>query len=342
MFSIQKKFIQGIETIFNAKDPEKIGTTPKELVYQEDKMKLYRYKPIVEKPHSIPILIVYALVNRPYMMDLQPDRSMIKGLLESGLDVYIVDWGYPTREDMYLTMADYINGYMNNCIDHILETKGINQLSLIGICQGGTFSAIYSALHPQKIKNLVTMVTPIQFDIDDGLLFKWSKYLNIDNMVETYGNVPDFVMNYTYLMLKPFQLMLDKYVYALENMDNPSKVKNFLKMEKWIFDSPDQAGETLREFVNDLYQDNKLIKGMLEIDGEKVDLKKITMPLLNMYAEYDHIIPPSSSIPFNDFVSSTDKTLYAFPVGHIGMFVSSKSKKEIIPKMASWLIQRSK
>ncbi|QZY55133.1 class III poly(R)-hydroxyalkanoic acid synthase subunit PhaC [Crassaminicella profunda] len=338
---LQKKFVKGMENLLDVEVTDS-DITPKDLVYSEDKMKLYHYKPLVKNPCKVPTLIVYALVNRQYMMDIQQDRSVIKNLLELGLDVYIMDWGYPTKEDMYLTMDDYINGYMNNAVEYIRKAEKIDQLNLLGVCQGGTFSAIYSSIYPEKIKNLVTMVTPIDFDTDDGLLFKWGKHLNIDNMVDTYGVLPGALMNSGYLLLKPFQLMLDKYVNLFENMDQRELVQNFMRMEKWIFDSPGQAGETLRQFVKDLYQENKLIKGTLEIGDKKVDLKNINMPVLNIYAQYDHLVPPSATIPLNDHISSTDKELCSFPVGHIGMYVSSKSQKQMSPKLAKWLMDRSK
>lgn len=340
MFDLQKRLAKGMEVMVDIKEPE-IGATPKELVYEEDKMKLYHYIPKVKNPCKVPTLIVYALVNRPYMMDLQQDRSMIKNLLELGLDLYLIDWGYPTQEDMYLTMDDYINGYMDNVIKYIFESRKVKNINLIGVCQGGTFSTIYSALYPKNIKNLVTMVTPVEFSTNDGLLFKWGKDLNIDSMVDAYGVIPGDIMNYGYMMLKPFQLMLDKYIGILENIDSPEVMQNFMRMEKWIFDSPGQAGETIRQFVKDLYQENKLVKGEFELGGQKVDLKKINMPLLNVYAERDHLVPPAASIPLNDYVGSKDNERYSVPVGHIGMYVSSRSQKEVAPKIANWLIERS-
>ncbi|MCT4605815.1 MAG: class III poly(R)-hydroxyalkanoic acid synthase subunit PhaC [Marinisporobacter sp.] len=338
---LQKKSIKGIENLLDVEVTDS-DATPKDLVFSEDKMKLYHYKPLVKNPCKVPTLIVYALVNRQYMMDIQQDRSVIKNLLNLGLDIYIMDWGYPTQEDMYLTMDDYINEYMNNAVEYIKKTENIDKINLLGVCQGGTFSTIYSAIYPEKIKNLVTMVTPIDFSTDEGLLFKWGKHLNIDNMVDTYGVLPGALMNSGYLLLKPFQLMLDKYVNLFENIDQRELVQNFMRMEKWIFDSPGQAGETLRQFVKDLYQENKLVKGTLEIGDKKVNLKNINMPVLNMYAEYDHLVPPSSTAALNDHISSTDKELCSFPVGHIGMYVSSKSQKQMSPKLAKWLIDRSK
>jgi len=340
VYSIQKKFLKGIDIMLNLSNTES-DITPKDLVYHEDKMSLFHYRPVVKNPCPVPTLIVYALVNRQYMMDIQQDRSMIKSLLEQGLDVYIIDWGYPGPEDRYVTMEDYIDGYVDNCVNIILKETGKEKLNLIGVCQGGTFSAIYTALHKQKIKNLVTMVTPIDFDTKDGLLFVWGKHLNIDNIVDAYGVVPGSFMNAGYNLLKPFQLLLDKYVGLFNNLDQQEVVENFVRMEKWIYDSPGQAGETLRQFIKDLYQDNKLAKGEFELGGRKVDLKEIDMPLLNIFAEYDHLVPPSSSKPLNDLVSSKDKEMISFPVGHIGMYVSSRSQVEIAPKLGSWLLEHS-
>ncbi|WP_312649121.1 class III poly(R)-hydroxyalkanoic acid synthase subunit PhaC [Aminipila sp.] len=341
VFSLQKKIIKGIEVLMDV-DDDGSDSTPKELVYEEDKMKLYHYKPLTKTTCKVPTLIIYALVNRQYMMDIQQDKSVIKSLLEQGLDLFIIDWGYPTAEDRYLTMEDYIEGYINNTVDFICKANKIEKINIIGVCQGGTFSAIYSALHPDKVKSLVTMIAPIDFDTEEGLLFKWGKNLNIDSMVDAYGVIPGEIMNAGFIILKPFQLMIDKYIGALENFDNPQKMSDFFRMEKWIFDSPGQAGETIRQFVNDLYKGNKLIKGELMIGDKLVDLKNISMPLLNIYGEYDHLVPPSASKPLNEHIGSIDKEMLSFPVGHIGMYVSSKAQHEMATKIAKWIMEKSK
>jgi polyhydroxyalkanoate synthase len=329
-----------------------VGTTPSEIVYTEDKMKLIHYIPAVEKPHPVPVLIVYALVNRYYILDLQPDKSVIKKLLDEGFDVYIIDWGYPSGVDRYLTIDDYVNGYINNAVDMIREGSGLDKITLLGVCQGGTFSVMYAALHPEKVKNLVALVAPVNFDTDKGLLHLWAKSLDVDRIVDYYGIVPGDFLNSGFLLTDPFRLMIDKYVGLFERFENEpcdaacklrneETVKNFLRMEKWIFDSPDQAGETFRQFFKDCYQKNLLIKNKMEIDGKKINLKNITMPLLNVMAEFDHLVPNDASKPLYDAVSSSDKEMLVFPTGHIGIFVGSKSQKEVCPRIAEWLKPRS-
>ena len=327
------------ETLLQTEDVD-LATSPKDLVFQEDRVKVYHFRPRTKRTCPVPLLISYALVNRETMMDLEEGRSLVRNMLDHGLDIYIIIWGYPSRLDRYLTLDDYIDIYMNDCVDHVRKERGLEKINLMGVCQGGTFAAIYAALYPERVRNLVTMVTPIDFDTDDGLLNVWSRYMDVDLMVDTLGNIPGDFMNLGFLMLKPFQLMIDKYIGLVESGDDPATVRNFLRMERWIFDSPDQAGETLRKFVNDLYKENRLIKGRLEIGGRRVDLKRIDMPLLNIYAEQDHLVPPSSSKPLADLVSSTDTTTKSFPVGHIGMYVSSRSQRELAPTIAGWLIER--
>ncbi|MEI7432397.1 MAG: class III poly(R)-hydroxyalkanoic acid synthase subunit PhaC [Betaproteobacteria bacterium] len=333
------KLIKGAEflTAINEID---VGTAPKELVYEEDKLKLYRYKGEGKSTCAVPVLVVYALVNRHYVLDLQPDRSFIRNLLKQGLDVYIIDWGYPTKLDMYLSMDDYINGYIDNCVEAILSDSGSKKVSLMGVCQGGTFSSIYSALHPEKVQNLVTLVAPFDFSTNEGLLFGWSKNMNVDAMVDNYRVIPGNVLNSGFLMLMPFELNIKKYHDMLDVLGDKDKLLYFMRMEKWIFDSPDQAGECFRQFIKDCYQGNKLAKGELEIGGQRVNLKNITMPLLNIYAASDHLVPPAATKPLNDLVGSKDKTLYEFQGGHIGVFVGSRSQTELAPSIAKWLSER--
>ena len=227
------------------------GISPRDAVYKEDKMVLYHYKPRVEKQNSIPLLIVYALVNRPYMADLQEGRSMIQGLLDAGVDVYLVDWGYPDAGDAYLTLEDYINGYIDRCVDVIRDEHGLEKINILGICQGGSFSLCYTALHQEKIKNIITTVTPVDFHTKNDLLSKMVRHVDVDLLVDTEGNISGDDMNSAYLSMKPFQLMGQKYVDLVNILDDTEKLRNFMRMEKWIFDSPDQVGETIRQSLKD-------------------------------------------------------------------------------------------
>lgn len=317
-----------------------IAPTPYEVVWEEDRVKLKHYAPTVPVRYEHPLLVVYALINRETMLDLQPGRSVVQTFLNHGIDLYMIDWGYPSRKDRFLTIDDHVNGYMDDVVDFIRRKHGVDKIHLMGICMGGTFSTIYSALHPGKVKNLVTTVTPTNFDTDDGLLHIWMKAVDADRMVDALGNMPGDFMNFGFLMLNPARLMIDKYVGFLENMDNKNFVENFLRMEKWIFDSPDVPGETFRQFIKDCYQKNLLIQSRMEVGGRRVDLRNLTMPLLNIYGKYDHLVPPGACDRLTRAVGSKDTEDLCLETGHIGIYVSSKYQKEFAPRIMQWLKER--
>ncbi len=317
-----------------------LATTPYDVVWQEDRVKLKHYRTDMEKSVRTPLLVVYALINRETMLDLQPDRSVVKTFMNSGLDLYMLDWGYPTRKDRYLTIDDHVNGYIDGAVDFIRERTGAEKINLMGICMGGTFCVIYSALHPEKIRNLVTTVTPSSFDTSKGLLHVWMRAIDVDRLVDTFGNLPGDVMNMGFLLLNPARLMIDKYIGFFENMDNKAFVENFVRMEKWIFDSPDVPGETFRQFIKDFYHGNLLIQNKLMVGGKRVDLKRITMPLLNFYGQYDHLVPPEACDKLTKAVGSRDTEDICLDTGHIGIYVSSKTQREFAPKIVRWLTER--
>lgn len=341
MANVSQKLNKSFETLKNMENVE-IATTPKTAVFTEDKLTLYRYDRSEPAKYKTPILIVYALVNTYKMLDLQPDRSYIKNLLDNGFDVYLIDWGYPTKGDRFISMDDYVNDYINNCVDFIRKKNRIEKINILSICQGGTLSVIYSALYPNKVKNLVTHVTPVDFSSNDGLLFRWSKDMDFDKLVEGFdGLIPGNFLNQGFDMLKPM-MKVQKQQTLASSLDDEAKLSNFLRMEKWISESPAQTGECFRQFMKDLYQKNLLVKGELEVGGKKINLKNLTSPLLNIYATEDHLVPPAATIPLNDLVGSKDKELYSFKGGHIGVFVGSKSQKELAPAVVSWLGKRDK
>lgn len=341
MADLSQKMMKSYETLQQIKEVD-IASTPKTEVYKEDKLTLYRYDRDSAATFKTPVLIVYALVNTYKMLDIQPDRSYIKNLLNAGLDVYLIDWGNPSKSDRYLEIDDYVNSYINNCVDTIRKQNRIDKVNILSICQGGTLSVIYASLYPNKVKNLVTQVTPIDFSTNDGLLFRWSKNMDFDKLVEGFnGLIPGDFLNQGFDMLKPM-MKVQKQQTLVNNLDDKEKLLTFLRMERWISESPDQAGECFRQFMKELYQQNKLIKGELEVGGKKVNLKNLTCPLLNIYATEDHLVPPAATIPLNDYVGTKDKELYSFKGGHIGVFVGSKSQKELTPAITEWLRKRDK
>ena len=320
-----------------------IGGAPKDEVYALDKLTVYRYRPVesaTKQRVRVPVLICYALVNRPYMMDLQPDRSLIRRLLDQGVDLYLIDWGYPDGADRYLEISDYVQRYLPRCVAAVSEASGQPQVNLLGVCQGGTLSLCYTALEPERVRNLITMVTPVDFRTPENLLTKWSEHVDLDQLAAATGNVPGEMLNALFLGLMPFRLTSQKYVDLMDHIDDPYALENFLRMEKWIFDSPDQPGEMFRQFMQWFVKENRLAAGSLELNGQAVDLKKIKMPVLNIYATQDHLVPPSSSKTLQRLLGTKDYTTHEFRGGHIGIYVSGSAQRDVPERISSWLRAR--
>jgi polyhydroxyalkanoate synthase len=338
---LQHKLAAGLETLTQVDDVT-YGATRREEVWRDGKVVLYRFIGERAPTAKVPLLLVYALVNRPYMVDLQSDKSIVRGLLERGEDVYVLDWGYPDRSDRYLELEDYIQRWIGGAVDHLRSAYHQDAINLLGICQGGAFSLCYSALNPRKVRNLITMVTPVDFHTEGNMLSNWARSLDVDLFVDTLGNVPADLMNFTYLQLKPWRLFVQKYVGLVDILDNKQALEDFLRMEKWIFDSPDQAGEAFRQFIKQFYQGNGFVKGGIEIGGHPVDLIHVDMPVLNIFAEQDHLVPPEASKALGGLVGSQDYSELSFRGGHIGIYVSSRAQREVPQAIHDWLAARSR
>lgn len=318
-----------------------IDEAPKTKVWEQDKVKLFHYEPVVKHILKIPLLIVYAMVNRPYILDLQPDRSLIRNLLAKGHDIYLLDWGYPDHTDTHLTLEDFVEVYFKQAVNWICEHHRVPSIHLLGVCQGGTLSLCFTALHQKQIRSLITMVTPVDFHTSDNLLTPICQNIDVDLLIDTMGNLSGRWLNALFLSLKPFKLMSEKYIQLLDKIDDLECKKNFLRMEKWIFDSPDVPAEVARKFVKEFFQQNKLIKGTFYLNHQPVDLKKLKLPIFNIYGLQDHLVPPAASMALSDYISSNDYQELAFQGGHIGIYVSQRAQQQLAPAISEWLYEHS-
>ena len=315
------------------------GCSEREAVWRSEKLTLYRYRPIARPGNPVPLLIVYALVNRPSMMDLQEDRSIIRGLLNAGLDVYLIDWGYPDGADRGVTLTDYVEERIAGCVAHVLRAHQLDALNLLGVCQGGVMSLCYAALHPASVRNLVTMVTPVDFQTPADLLSKWVRKVDVAAFVAG-GNVSGDVLNQLFLALMPFRLAQQKYMDLMWAPPDRARAENFMRVEQWIFDSPDQAGAAFEQFVTWFYQENRLVRGTLELGGRKIDLKALRVPVLNLIGARDHLVPPAASEALQRLLGTKDYTALRFDLGHIGMYISARAQREVPAAIAGWLATR--
>ena len=318
-----------------------VGDTPNDIVSETRLYRLLHYRSIVKRVSSTPILVVYALVNRSYVLDLQPNKSWIRHLLTQGFDVYLLDWKSPTRMDKYVSLDDYVNSYIDDCVEIVQNNNSSDKITIHGYCMGSSMSAMYTSLHQEKIKNLVTIAPVIDTSKDTTVIANVSKQMDIDKLVSYIGFLPPEKLYECYSILKPFKQGVNKYFNLIENIDNESFVQNFLRIEKWLYDTPPIAGETIKQWINDIYKKNLLVKNQFRLGTAIVDLKKINVPLLNIVAEEDHLVSPECSVPLNEVVSSEDKRLIRFHTGHVGLIASSYSQNNVLPKVGQWIKSRS-
>lgn len=322
-------------------DPLAVGQTPAEVVAAEGKLRLLRYRPVVERPHPVPLLIVPSAINRSSMLDLLPGRSLVEHLLGQGLDVYMLDWGLPGSEDRLVTFDQYISGYLQRAVRRVRSISGAERVSLLGYSIGGTFAAIFSALHGRLVRNLVLLAAPINFH-DEGLLSQWTRKerFNVDLVIDTLGAMPVELMRASFRMLKP-TVQIAQSIALAEKLGDVQAVQDLLALQSWLSDTFPLPAEAYRTYLKECYQENHLVQGKLVIDRQRVDLGRIACPLLTITASRDRICPPQSAAVINDLVASADKQVLELPGGHIGIVVGRAASAEMWPKLAEWLVQRS-
>ncbi len=324
-----------------------IGQTPKEVVWTLNKARLYRYIPVVpaNDRHPVPLLLVFALMNRPTILDLRPGHSFVEYMLAHGYDVYLLDWGVPGLEDKDLKFDDYVLDYMPRAIRKMKALSKSAEFSLLGWCIGAIITTIYSAMRPgDGLRNLLLLTAPLDFSHQKELTFAhWvdEKYFDVENVIAALGNIPGEMIDYGAKALKPVENYITNYCRLWDNLDNPRAVESWHAMNTWVTDLVPMAGGAYRQLIVDLYRNNRLMKGELKIRGELVDLNKLRANLLTVIAETDHITPPCQSEPIVSKVSSTDKEVYRVAGGHIGIMAGSGAHKQTWPHIDEWLGARS-
>ena len=316
--------------------PVKPFATPHHIAHAKDDTRLLRYHSSPQ--YKIPLLIVYAPINRYHIMDLNEDKSIVKRFISGGFDTFLLDWGEQTNNN--LTIADYVN-YIDESIEEIKKLTGAHKVNIFGYCWGGVLSVIYASSHSEKVKNLLLQAAPIDFDKDNSILAEWTRKFPIDKYVDTFKEMDARILNLGFLIRSPARYAFDKYVKFTQKIDDPKFVDNFIRVERWLYDTPDIPGEFFRQFIKDLYQKNLLIQNKMTLNGKTINLKRIEMPLLSIVGSKDDLAHPASSAPLMDAVSSKDKQLIEFPLGHVGLCVSSSAHANLWPQVVKWLQERS-
>lgn len=326
-----------MDLLLKTPEPE-VGLTPKEVIWTKNKAKLYHFLSSEEKKHPIPIMITYALINRPYILDLSPGNSLVEYLLQNGFDVYMIDWGIPGPEDKNLKFDDYILDYMPKALKKVLQKANSSQVNLLGYCMGGTMTAMFAALQEKEVINkMVLLASPIEFS-QAGLYTAWldKKNCNVDLMVDTMGNIPADMIDFGNKMLKPITNFISSRTNLWDRSWDERFLQNWRSMDKWLNDGTPFPGEAFRQWIKDFYQDNKLIKKQLYLRDTLVDLSSITCPVLNITGERDHIVPINQSNNLEQYINSAQYKYYQINAGHVSLAVGKTASRKVWPQISDW------
>lgn len=325
----------------------KIAQTPKEMIWTLNKAKLYRYVSMApqDKRHQVPLLLVFAIMNRPHVLDLRPGHSFVEYMLQHGYDLYLLDWGSPGPEDRNLKFDDYALEYLPRAIRKVKSVSGSETFSLLGWCLGALISTLYAALRPDAgLKNLILLTAPLDFsDKTAGGFVRWTSHqaFNPDQLVDAFGNVPGEMIDYGAKALKPVENFVGSYLNLWDNISNPKVIESWHAMNTWVRDTVPMAGGAYRQLINEFYKENRLMEGTLVIKGERVDLGRLTASVLNVIAEADHITPPCQSMGIMNRIGSKDKEVLRVHGGHIGIMAGSGAEKSTWPHIQKWLAART-
>jgi polyhydroxyalkanoate synthase subunit PhaC len=342
--NVLERLLSGFQTAFGAllgENSSPVGQTPSEVVYAENKLRLIHYLPVVADPAPVPVLIVPSFLYRYTVLDLVPGASLVGYLVERGLDVYLVDWSVPGREERYITFDQYITGLLRRAVHRVRRHSKQDRISLLGYSLGGTMTAIFTALHEQYAANLVQLAAPVNFH-DEGVLSQWTRKgrFNVDLVVDTMALMPVDLMRASFRMFKPTTQIMQRMALATQLGDGEA-VQDMMALQRWLTDDMPYLGEAYRQIVKELYQENSLVRGKLVVDGRRVDLGRIVCPLLIMTAGDDPLCPPPSATVLAGLVSSSDKEVLEVPGGHIGAVAGKQAAEHLWPVLARWLMSRS-
>jgi polyhydroxyalkanoate synthase len=319
----------------------KLGASVKDVLIERGTMRLYHYRPRVDDVYRVPILLVMATTNRGYIFDMVPGQSLVEYLLDAGFDVFMLDWEAPRADEKKLAIEDYVLDFLPMAVARVQRETGEPDVSVIGYCFGGVLSLLWAALHPDKLANLVTFTTPVDFSRMD-MFQAWAdrRFFDVDRLVDTFGNCPGDYLYTAFDLLRPGSKAAGQ-VRLIDNLHDDEFVKSFRMFDRWAADILPLAGEYFRQTTHQLMWENRLLHGTMTVDGHAIDLARITAPFLHVAAQHDHIVPTAASAPLLGMIGSTDKEEVVLKGGHVSLVAGGNAIRRLWPRLVQWLATRS-
>ncbi|QIT54159.1 alpha/beta fold hydrolase [Aquisalimonas sp. 2447] len=307
-----------------------VSVAPREEIAGRSPWRLYRYTE--SSADGPPVCIVYSLINRPTLLDLDARHSMVRRLIEQGRDVYLLCWDDPAPWQRLLGLADYALRFPRQALDALCRYRGVDNVDVLGICQGGLLALIHATVFPARIRRLVLLATPVDTQRGEHRL---GRLLRAAAPVSQSRNVSGTELAAAFASLRLTDLAVRRY---RPGADTPEEARQrWQRMEAWMYDCPDQPARLVQETVHWLYRENRLARGVLDLGGHRVRLDALRTPVLNVAAYRDHLVPAESALALQEWLPAGVVTSRLEPGGHLGLFVSRRSQRTLAPAIGSWL-----
>ncbi len=318
----------------------RVGQTPCDVVHDENGWRVLRYR---ARPAGLayrtPLVMVPSLINRHYVLDLLPGKSLVEWLVARGHDVLCLDWGTPADEDRYRDFDD-VDRAVGRALAVACRLSGRPRAHLLGYCLGGTLAVMHAARSAERVATLTLLAAPVSF-AEAGLLGAWTrtKSFDVDALVDACGNVPWQLMQGAFLLLRP-TLALSKAVGVIDRFWDDAFLDGFFALETWGNDNVAMPGAFYRRYIDELYRGDALVAGRFLLRGRALRLADVRCPTLAVTFEHDNIVPAASAACVLDLIGAADKKRIHLPGGHVGAVVSRKACQALWPELTAWWSQR--
>ncbi len=307
-----------------------IATTPGKVVYRNRMMELVQYEPTTEEVYRTPVIIYPPWINKYYILDLKPQNSLVKWLVEQGHTVFIVSWVNPDPTYRDIGMEDYIkDGYLA-ALREVKEITGEKQVNAVGYCIAGTTLALtLSLLKQQGDKSIksATFFTALTDFSDQGEFtpFLTDDFIDgIEAEIDDKGVLPSVIMARTFSFLRSNDLIYGPAIKSYMMGQTPPA----FDLLYWNGDGANLPGKMARQYLRGLCQRNELADGGFELMGHKLKLSDVTVPICAVACETDHIAAWKDSYRGIQQMGSKDKTFVMTESGHIAGIVNPPTKNK--------------